>query len=115
MHRGVVVGIAFGVLPAFAAADPGAVYVGDWNGLVPHSMQILDDKTVRLCREDLTLQCQFPIPYTRDGNTIVIEKFTDGLRWTYTLRSDGAYNATFDRWNGSNSYDTLATAVLRQR
>lgn len=91
------------------------VYVGDWNGLVPHSMQILNADRLKLCREDLTLQCQFPIPYSRDGETIVVEKFTDGLRWTYTPRPDGGYDATYDRWNGKDGYDSLATAVLRPR
>ncbi|MEM7057353.1 MAG: hypothetical protein AAF557_07185 [Pseudomonadota bacterium] len=101
------------VLPQIANA--GDVFIGDWNGLVPHSMEILSEDRLKICREDLQLQCQFPVPYSRDGNTIVVEKFTDGLRWTYTPRSDGGYDATYDRWNGKDGYDTLATARLTPR
>ncbi len=99
------------VLPARA----GDVFIGDWNGLVPHSMEILSDTKLKLCREDLNLQCQFPIPYSRNGQTIVVEKFTDGLRWTYTPRPGGGYNATYDRWNGKDGYESLATAILTPR
>jgi len=97
------------------AAEPGSVFIGDWNGLVPHSMEILSDTKLKLCREDLNLQCQYPIPYSRDGEIIVVEKFTDGLRWTYTPRPDGGYDATYDRWNGKDGYENLATAILRAR
>lgn len=97
------------------AQGSGDVFVGDWNGLVPHSMEILSEDRLKLCREDLRLQCQYPIPFTHDGEIIVVEKFTDGLRWTYTPRSDGGYDATYDRWNGKDGYDTLATAILRPR
>lgn len=107
-------GIAvFGVFTPATAQDPNTVFVGDWNGMVPHSLQILSENRLKLCREDLRLQCQFPIPYTRNGDVIVVEKFTDGLRWTYTPRKDGGYDATYDRWNGKDGYDNLATATLR--
>ncbi|MEM9140634.1 MAG: hypothetical protein AAGB15_12485 [Pseudomonadota bacterium] len=115
--RGAVILMALATLPAQAQAPSQAqdIYIGDWNGLVPHSMQILNDQTLKICREDLTLQCQYPIPYSRQGEVIVVENFSAGLRWTYTPRPGGGYDARYDRWDGEGRYDTLATAILRAR
>ena len=93
-------------------AVAGDVFTGAWNGLVPASLEITDDKTLRFCREDLVHQCQANVPYRLDAGVIVVEHFADGLRWTYTPRADGGYDATYDRWNGKGAYVPLATARL---
>ena len=91
------------------------VYVGAWNGMVPASVSFTDDDHLTFCREDLKLQCVGPIPFTREGEDIVVDHMADGLRWVYRLRDDGAINAIWQRWNGNSGYDQLATAVLRRR
>ncbi|MEM7189425.1 MAG: hypothetical protein AAF439_07425 [Pseudomonadota bacterium] len=86
-------------------------YTGLWNGVVPASVEIIDAKTLRFCREDLLLQCVGPVPYMREGDVIVVEHLSDGLKWTYSPRPDGGFDAQWLRWNGSG-YTLLATAVL---
>jgi hypothetical protein len=75
-------------------------------------MQILSDTTLRICQEDLALQCQSPVPFHREGDVIVVEHLTSGRKWTYAPRGDGGYDAVYLRWNGQG-YDLLATAILR--
>ena len=89
----------------------GERYTGLWNGVVPASVEIIDAKTLRFCREDLSLQCVGPVPYALDGDVIVVEHLSDGLKWTYAPRPDGGYDAEWLRWNG-DGYTLLATAVL---
>ena len=42
---------------------------------------------------------------------------SDGLKWTYTLRKDGGYDAAYFRWDGTGKgrYELLATAILTKR
>lgn len=98
--------------PAFA----GDTFTGQWNGMVPASMQITGPKTLRICFEDLKLQCR-TAPYTSDGRTLVVEHPADGLKWTYTRRGDGGYDAAYFRWDGTGRgrYKLLATAILTRR
>lgn len=96
-------------------AHAGEVFVGQWGGLVPASLEILTDKTLEICQEDLALQCQSLVPYTRQGDVIVVERLTSGRKWTYTPRADGAFDAVLYRWSGEDGYQRLVEAVLRKR
>ena len=91
------------------------VYVGSWGGMVPASIEFLSDTTARICHEDLVHQCQAPVPFSREGRSIVIEHLTSGRRWTYEPRLDGGLDATYFRWDGNGQYKELATAILRPR
>ena len=104
------------ILAAFATtAQSGEVYTGAWGGMVPASIEFLSDSTLRICQEDLVRQCQEPVPFTRDGETIVVEHLTSGRKWTYATRPGGGFDGTYFRWEGQTGYKVLATAVLLPR
>ena len=96
-------------------AHAGEVYTGAWGGMVPASIEFLSDTELRICLEDLVHRCQAPVPFTRQGETIVVEHLTSGRKWTYTPRADGGYDASYFRWDGEGSYNVLSTAILRPR
>ena len=83
--------------------------------MVPASVEILNEKSLRFCTEDLVHRCHGPVPYHRDGKTFVVEHRSNGLRWTYTPRPDGGLDAVFSRWDGNGAYEILAKSVLQPR
>ena len=83
--------------------------------MVPASLEFLSETELRICQEDLVNQCQAPVPFTRDGETIVVEHLTSGRKWTYVPRRDGGYDATYFRWEGEDGYKVLTTAILHPR
>ena len=83
--------------------------------MVPVSIEFLSNTALRICLEDLQLQCQEPVPFFREGETIVVEHLTSGRRWTYAPRTDGGYDATYFRWDGKGAYKVLTAAILRPR
>ncbi len=113
--RLISVAMALPFAAAPMAATAGDVFVGQWGGMVPVSIEFLSDTSLRMCREDLRLQCNGPIPYHREGESVVVEHRSDGLKWTFTPRLDGGYDAVYARWNGKDGYDTLVSAVLQAR
>ena len=104
--------LAGALLTPGAGAQAGEVYTGAWGGLVPASLEFLSENALKICQEDLVRQCQFPVPFHREGETIVVEHLTSGRRWTYAPRPGGGYDAEYLRWNGQG-YDLLTRAVLR--